>query len=498
MGNDSILQVVIKVKDEMTPVITKIGRGFTSFINDAVGLAKKFFTSFSMQAFKGVVDGIKKVGEAFQWAGQKFNEFAPDAKKYQATFSVKEAMALREGAEAFNRLGAAWDKFVGQLLSKGGLLVSFFDDLTRRFKQVTDGPQLTEVGAAQAELQKLRDQYRTFQGKPMTEAQLNSPYYQGMLRAEDEAIRKAEERVKLAEQRYAVEKQILDVQKEQLAAAAQAARDPQVKDALKGLREYYRLSQEIEDTILLEDLANAWAAVGRQEEWANQQLERRKALDREVGEGLRGLKSVFKEIADFEREYWTDSWDSMWDEIDAREAKAAEDQARRLQERSDLLKEALERDRQRNEEAFQAYKKRVDELDASITASAQMMSDAFITNFEAVIDGTKSVAKAFTDMVGSILYDTGRMMASEALTGLFKSLIGSALGSAGGTPERTVNQAGDIPSYIPSGSAGRRTGAVVINVNGARDPGAVAREVRTAVMNLASSDAGVRRRLQIT
>jgi len=63
MGNDSILQVVVKVKDEMTPIITKIGKGFAGFLSDATSAANKVFTNFSAQAFGKLIGVIKKMGE---------------------------------------------------------------------------------------------------------------------------------------------------------------------------------------------------------------------------------------------------------------------------------------------------------------------------------------------------------------------------------------------------------------------------------------------------
>lgn len=499
MGNDSILQVVIKVKDEMTPIITKIGKGFAGFLSDATSAAKKFFTNFSAEAFGKVIGGIKKMGEMVAWAGAKFNEFAPDAKKYKAQFSVEEMLRLREGAEAFNRLGAAWDRFVGQLLSKGSLLTRFFDDITRRIKQVTDGPQLTEVGAAQARLQELRDKYRMFQGKPMTEAMLKSPYYQDMLKAEDEAIRQAEEHLRIVEARYAVRKKEVDAAKALMEEEAQLARNPGVAEALKSLRSIYRTSQEIEDTILLEDFQNAWEVAGRSVEWMNSQLEKQKELNASVADSLRGLKSMFREMAQFE----TDFWNEMWDELDAREKEVADNKKAALEKQiadlqafyeksSSIRAENAERLRQQMEAEIEAINQQIEQV-------AGIMSSAFLSSFEDVIRGTKSVADAFTQMVGSIMYDVGKMMASEALTGLFRDLLkGLYGGSSGANLTDSGIQGGslDLPRYAPSTSGGR-TG-VTININGARDATAVAREVRTAVMNLASTDSGVRRRLQLS
>jgi len=499
MGNDSILQVVIKVKDEMTPIISKIGKGFAGFLSDATSAAKKFFTNFSAEAFGKVIGGIKKMGEMVAWAGAKFNEFAPDAKKYKAQFSVEEMLRLREGAEAFNRLGAAWDRFVGQLLSKGSLLTRFFDDITRRIQQVTNGPELTEVGAAQARLQELRDKYRTFQGKPMTEAMLKSPYYQDMLRAEDEAIRKAEEQLKLAEQRYAVRKKEVDAAKALIEAEAQLARDPGVADALRSLRSIYRTSQEIEDTILLEDFQNAWESAGRSIEWMNSQLEKQKELNASVADSIRGLKSIFREMAQYEMDFWNE----MWDEIDARDKEAADNKKAALDKQIADLQAFYEKSsalRAENAERLrQQEEAEIERINEQINQVAGIMSSAFLSSFEDIIRGTKSVAEAFAQMVGSILYDVGRMMASEALTTLFRDILKGIYGQGGG---RDISSSGvqagslDLPRYAPSTSGGR-TG-ITINVNGARDATAVAREVRTAVLNLASSDSSVRRRLQLS
>jgi hypothetical protein len=84
------------------------------------------------------------------------------------------------------------------------------------------------------------------------------------------------------------------------------------------------------------------------------------------------------------------------------------------------------------------------------------------------------------------------------LVGLFKDLLGGLRPTASGRLNGNALESYqlDLPRYSPSSSGGR-TG-VTINVNGARDATAVAREVRTAVMNLASTDSAVRRRLQLT
>jgi predicted nucleic acid-binding Zn-ribbon protein len=333
----------------------------------------------------------------------------------------------------------------------------------------------------------------------MTESMLKSPYYQDMLRAEDEAIRKAEEQLKLAEQRYAVRKKEVDAAKALIEAEAQLARDPGVADALRSLRSIYRTSQEIEDTILLEDFQNAWESAGRSIEWMNSQLEKQKGLNASVADSLRGLKSIFREMAQYE----TDFWNEMWDEIDARDKEAADNKKAALDkqiadlqafyEKSSALRaENAERLRQQMEAEIEAINQKIEQVSG-------IMSSAFLSGFEDIIRGTKSVAEAFAQMVASIMYDVGRMMASEALTTLFRDILKGIYGQGGG---RDISSSGvqagslDLPRYAPSTSGGR-TG-ITINVNGARDATAVAREVRTAVLNLASTDSSVRRRLQLS
>jgi Skp family chaperone for outer membrane proteins len=141
----------------------------------------------------------------------------------------------------------------------------------------------------------------------------------------------------------------------------------------------------------------------------------------------------------------------------------------------------------------------IERINQQLEQVAGIMSSAFLSGFEDIIRGTKSVAEAFGAMVAQIMYDVGRMLASEALTGLFRDLLKGLFGTSGG---RDISNAGvqagslDMPSYAPS-TGGGRTG-VTINVNGARDATAVAREVRTAILNLASTDSSVRRRLQLS
>lgn len=539
------VNLVLRVVDSVTKETRRIIGRMVDMLKFAADATKRFFSNFSAGAIGAVVGGIKKIGEAFAWVGQKMNEFAPNAKQYTAQFSITEMMRLKEGAESFNKLGAAWDRFVGSLLSKGSVLTRFFDDITRRLKQVTNEVALTPVAAAQLRLAKAQENMFTFQGKPMTEGQKKSYYYQGIIEGQKKELEAAQKLYDFEKQRYDLEQKRIQQFKDEMEAEAQGKRNEEIAKTISGLKEIYRASQQIEDEILLEEFQYAWESAGRSIEWTNQQLEKQERRNESVAESLRGLADTLREIGSYETQEFIQAWNEMWDEIDARERESAEASAANTRARLDKAFA----DHEENMAAIAALdKERMDKaeeeilrLRASLDRVASIMTDRIMGAFDAIIAGTESVGRAFARMIAGILADIGRMMAAEAMKKWITTVLGS-LFSAGADTLSTQNGGAfddfggeisplyDLPQasggfvggrnafmvgergpelFVPTTAgniitAGRTAqmggggiGNVSITVNGAQDPIRTATEVKRALLGLLANDVGTRQRLRV-
>jgi hypothetical protein len=499
MGNDSILQVVLKVKDEMSPILPRIGERFTGIFGKMKDSAKKFFDQFSDLNLEKVSRLAKAPFEMLNKFGAKLQELAPDAKKFTASFSDAEMATINRAAENYNRLGASMNTFIGQMIAAVPGLNAAMESLASTMDRITGIDERSKDRAAL--LKDLANAQEAFAKGPPSGSTAGSALEKEYLRLHGaviqarEALKSFDRQQKEIELKPAVERLRKDVEDEARIRAANAAAGVALKDMRQGPgAASHQLQRDIAD---LKKFSDAW-------------------VDNVDNKMMPSVEKIFKDAADRAEQTNDEMLEDtanmlttkakMYD--DDQKAFAQEEERKRLEAKekldqqiadylafqkrtSDIRSENAERLRIQMEEEIQRINDQIDQV-------AGIMSSAFLNSFEDVIRGTKSVADAFTTMVGSILYDVGRMLASEALLTVFKDLLGGLARSSPRNLSDSALQSGqlDLPRYSPS-SGGGRTG-VTINVNGARDATAVAREVRTAVMNLASTDSAVRRRLQLT
>jgi len=522
------VNLVVKVVDKITAETKKIVGRFRDQMAWAATAAKDFFAKFDGAAFGAVTKGIEKIAKSVEWLGNKLNELAPNAEKFTATFSPSEMMRLEQGAEAFNKLGAAWDKFVGQLLAKGSAVSTFFDELTQRLKQVTTGAQLTEVAAAQLRLAKAEEDLYTFQNKRLTDDQRKSYYYRGIVEGQEKELANARKALELAKERYAVERQRVENFKKEAEEretgalmAPVAGLTPPLQFSADDIRELQRISSEAFQSQLDTDIA-AWI------DYNSERVE----VHADALEGISEEELDF--IATMQRIRDEDVQQQIADQ--EKIAQAARDRLDQSFEEHRRNMEAMaELDRQRIEKAAEEMQKLRDDIDRM----SSIITDNFMAAFDSIIQGTESVGRAFTRMIGSILADVGRMMAAEAMKKFISGVLGSLFGGApsystqnGGAFDAFGGEISPLYDTLPGQASGGFVGSrgafmvgergpelfvppssgniitaarsggnsvsgVTINVNGAQDPGRTAREVKAALMSLMSSDPAARQRLRV-
>jgi uncharacterized phage infection (PIP) family protein YhgE len=500
MGNDSILQVVLKVKDEMSPILPRIGERFTGIFSKMKASAKQFFDQFSDLNFEKVSRLAKAPFEMISKFGAKLRELAPDAKKFTESFSDQEMQTINKAAESYNRLGASMNTFIGQMIAAVPGLNSAMESLANTMDRITGIDERSKDRAAL--LKDLADAQAAFsKGAPSGStpgSALEKEYLRlhGAVIAAREALKSYDRQQKAMELKPALDRLAKDVEDEMRIRAANQAAGVALRDTRQGPGAVSHQAQR--DIAELRRMSDAWV------EETNNKL-------------LPTVENIFQQGAEAAKQAEDDMLDDtanmlrakgkMYDDDRKAFEKSEEDKLKAAQELTDQQIAALRAFEEKSsliraenaERLRQQMEAEIEAINQQIEQVAGIMSSAFLSSFEEVIRGTKSVADAFAQMVGSIMYDVGRMMASEALTGLFRDLLkGLYGGSSGANLTDSGIQGGslDLPRYAPSTSGGR-TG-VTININGARDATAVAREVRTAVMNLASTDSGVRRRLQLS
>lgn len=500
MGNDSILQVVLKVKDEMSPILPRIGERFTGIFTKMKASAKQFFDQFSDLNLEKVSRLAKAPFEMINKFGAKLRELAPDAKKFTESFSEDEMRTINKAAESYNRLGASMNTFIGQMIAAVPGLNSAMESLANTMDRITGIDERSKDRAAL--LKDLADAQAAFAKGPPSGSTPGSALEKEYIRLHGAVIaaREALKAFDRQQQEMAMKPLREKLQKEredfERIQAANREAGTFLRDTRQGPGAASHQAQR--DIAELRRMSDAWV------EETNNKL-------------LPTIEKVFSDAADAAKQAEDDMLDDtanmlrvkakMYDDDQKAFEKSEEEKRKSAQELTEqqiadlqafyekssaLRAENAERLRQQMEAEIERINQQIDQV-------AGVMSSAFLSGFEDIIRGTKSVAEAFGAMVAQIMYDVGRMLASEALTGLFRDLLKGLFGTSGG---RDISDAGvqagslDMPSYAPSTSGGRR--GVTININGARDATAVAREVRTAILNLASTDSSVRRRLQLS
>jgi len=276
------------------------------------------------------------------------------------------------------------------------------------------------------------------------------------------------------------------------------------------------------------EIWNQYAEADRKSaEDAEKNAAKRKKLNGEVADTLRDLRDVFRELAAWENEYWDDFWADFerfeQEKLALHYETIAKQTESYLAYRDSVDAAELER--------LEKMQTEVEKMNAELDAIAGVITDRFIDAFESVIRGTENVGRAFTRMVGSIIADVGRMMATEALKKFISGLLGglfsgeevAALSSQeaalagidgyasggyvpGNAPIRVgergpeifvPSSAGNILTASRSSASSPSIGNVSITVNGAQDPARTAREVKSALLSLLSSDPSTRQRLRV-
>ncbi len=527
------VNLVVKVVDKITEETKKIVGRFREQMKRAAAATKDFFKNFDVAVFGAVFKGLEKMGKAIGALSAKIVELAPNAQVFEATFGPATLEKINATASGINKVGAAWDQFVGNLVNRGPNAVGILDELSSRLKAAAGlGPALTEraklqVAIVDAEerfansVSRERGEYTRLKGE--IEAAKNA------LVAYDEAQRKRAEAMDLAA--YRKEQQEFKTTRERVTASGGTLLDvPKTLDrygrpidqAAADIRELQRISGEAFQIQVENDLA-AW--VEYNEERVRVTAD---ALD-DISEEELDFIATMQRIRDEDVQQQIADQEKI-----AQAARARLDQS--FEEHRRNMEALAELDRQRIEKAAEEMQKLQDDIDRV----SSIMTDNFMAAFDSIIQGTESVGRAFTRMIGSIIADVGRMMAAEAMKKFISSVLGSLFGSA--TPSYSTQNGGafdefggeisplydTLPGQASGGfvpgrnafmvgergpelfvppssgniitaarSGGNSVSGVTINVNGAQDPGRTAREVKAALMSLMSSDPAARQRLRV-
>lgn len=530
------VNLVVKVVDKITEETKKIVGRFRDQMKRAAAATKDFFKNFDAAAFAVPLKGLKALWEGFNKLGNKLNELAPDAQKYTASFGPDTMKRLVDAAEAFNRFGAALNQWIGYLVTSIPGLTGLIDDLGQRMKNAAGiGATLTERAKLQVAIVDAEERFANSVSRERgeyTRLKEEIEKAKNALVAYDEAQRKRALDMDLAA--YRKEQQEFKTTRERVTASGGTLLDvPKnldrygrpIDQAAADIRELQRISGEAFQTQVDTDLA-AW--VEYNEERVRVTAD---ALD-DISEEELDFIATMQRIRD----------DDVQQQIAEQEkiAQAARDRLDQSFEEHRRNMEAMaELDRQRIEKAAEEMQKLQDDIDRM----SSIITDNFMAAFDSIIQGTESVGRAFTRMIGSILADVGRMMAAEAMKKFISGVLGSLFGGptfstqSGGamdqfgneispltndfTPYHSFGQAsgGFVGSrgafmvgergpelFVPPSSGniitaarsgGNSVSGVTINVNGAQDPGRTAREVKAALMSLMSSDPAARQRLRV-
>ena len=525
------VNLVVKVVDKITEETKKIVGRFRDQMKRAAAATKDFFKNFDAEAFKVPIKGLKALWDGFNKLGNKLNELAPDAKKYTASFGPDTMKRLVDAAEAFNRFGAALNQWVGYLITSIPGLTGLIDDLGQRMKNAAGiGATLTERAKLQVAIVDAEERFANsvFRERgEYTRLKEEIEKAKNALVAYDEAQRKRALDMDLAA--YRKEQQEFKTTRERVTASGGTLLDvPKTLDrygrpidqAAADIRELQRISGEAFQTQVDTDLA-AWV----------EYMEERVQVNADALDGISEEELEF--IATMQRIRDEDVQQQIADqEKIAQAARARLDQS--FEEHRRNMEAFAELDRQRIAKAAEEMQKLQDDIDRV----SSIITDNFMAAFDSIIQGTDSVGRAFTRMIGSILADIGRMMAAEAMKKFISSVLGSLFSgpsystqnggafdefggeisplydtlpgqaSGGFVPGRNAFMVGERGPelFVPPSSGniitaarsgGNSVSGVTINVNGAQDPGRTAREVKAALMSLMSSDPAARQRLRV-
>lgn len=526
------VNLVVKVVDKITEETKKIVGRFRDQMKRAAAATKDFFKNFDVAVFGAVFKGLEKMGKAIGALSAKIVELAPNAQVFEATFGPATLEKINATASGINKVGAAWDQFVGNLVNRGPNAVGILDELASRLKAAAGlGPALTERAKLQVAIVDAEERFANSVSRERgeyTRLKQEIEAAKNALVAYDQAQRRRAEEMDLAA--YRKEQQEFKTTRERVTASGGTLLDvPKnldrygrpIDQAAADIRELQRISGEAFQTQVDTDLA-AW--VEYNEERVRVTAD---ALD-DISEEELDFIATMQRIRD----------DDVQQQIAEQEkiAQAARDRLDQSFEEHRRNMEAMaELDRQRIEKAAEEMQKLRDDIDRM----SSIITDNFMAAFDSIIQGTESVGRAFTRMIGSILADVGRMMAAEAMKKFISGVLGSLFGGApsystqnGGAFDAFGGEISPLYDTLPGQASGGFVGSrgafmvgergpelfvppssgniitaarsggnsvsgVTINVNGAQDPGRTAREVKAALMSLMSSDPAARQRLRV-
>lgn len=526
------VNLVVKVVDKITEETKKIVGRFRDQMKRAAAATKDFFKNFDVAVFGAVLKGFEKIGKAIGALSAKIVELAPNAQVFEATFGPATLEKINATASGINKVGAAWDQFVGNLVNRGPNAVGILDELASRLKAAAGlGPALTERAKLQVAIVDAEERFANSVSRERGEYT--------RLKGEIEAAKNAlvaydEAQTKIAREK-AESRLTLDLAEEQRIRERNAREGvtlgsfsypidqyarpiDQAAEALRALRQ---MRAEEFDQKNDEEL-QAWI------EYYDDRIEiHRDALD-DISEEELDFIATMQRIRDEDVQQQIADQEKI-----AQAARARLDQS--FEEHRRNMEALAELDRQRIEKAAEEMQKLQDDIDRL----SGIITDNFMAAFDSIIQGTESVGRAFTRMIGSILADVGRMMAAEAMKKFISGVLGSLFGGApsystqsggafdafggeisplydtlpgqasgGFVPSRNAFMVGERGPelFVPPSSGniitaarsgGNSVSGVTINVNGAQDPGRTAREVKAALMSLMSSDPAARQRLRV-
>ena len=534
----SEVQVKLTLVDQVTAQAKKVLTGFKAGLDGVKFAGAAMMTTIDARAFSGVFKSVNKAAQLVGQLNAKFQELAPNAKQFTATFSEKEQANIDKTAESFNRLGASWDRFVGTVLAGFPGVSSTVDRVAQRLDQVSRedirSPELKaleELKAAEAALGRI---------DPGQVANPNQ-YYKAMVDGLKAtlALKREEYAAIRANNAELVRETIL--WRGYDAAMRQTANDDVFRNFVRGLSADLAEADAFLDATTWAEVTAAWELAGRAAAWEAAQIEKSNAAleeqdgrNRSTADSLRGIAAVLREVGRAEAEYW----DDLWAEIEANEAAHKATAAATYETELDAMRRNMEQGVKELDAYFERIAEQNAEIARKIEEAAGIMTNNAMQFFDAIITGSENAGRAFTRMVAGMLSDFGRMMTQRALMSLFSGMFGGGASAessdlntnfggneemfnlygtsydgphaAGGSvrsghpimvgergPEMFVpSSSGNIVTSGRSGGGGG-IGSVTINVNGAQDPGRTAREVKSALLGLLSNDPATRQRLRV-
>ena len=590
------VNLVVKVVDKVSTETVRIVSRFADQMKRAASAVKSAF-----QFVDTIGNVFEKVGKSLGKLFDMLKEAAPDAREFALALSDIERASLTRTVEAMNRLKATMEGMFLKVVAEFGPTISLYldslttwvltnkdaiknfvvglvgfigdmiaaigkmffalarlvsDKLSLNLEDIIPDPpeiaaRVQALNALKFELADLQEQEKrgraellktAFSYGDVTSLERERSIRLARIEGIESQIRVTEELIKTnREAFYKDPSQGLPKLEANFENLGLKAIPPEAEDASKSF-------DALADSILRYAEARATAEldieerIDRQWEKLIEQLADEVDAQKKQDVEIRKILREFYEWEDDQREkekaaerrWWDEYIDGWMRVLDEEERAKQEKRDRELAAHRELIEREAAADRERIQKAVEEAQK----LQGEIDRLSSVITDNFMAAFDSIIQGTESVGRAFTRMVGSILADIGRMMAAEAMKKFISSVLGSlfsgptystqsggafdAFGgeisplydtlpgqaSGGFVPGRNAFMVGERGPelFVPPSSGniitaarsgGNSVSGVTINVNGAQDPGRTAREVKAALMSLMSSDPAARQRLRV-